>query len=30
VEIEAVHSGLARRIGWRELRDAAVWQQGWL
>ena len=30
VEIEAVHSGSARRIGWRELRDAAVWRQGWL
>lgn len=30
VEIEAVHSGQARRIGWRELRDSAVWRQGWV
>lgn len=30
VEIEAVHSGHARRIGWRALRDAAVWRQGWV
>lgn len=30
VEIEAVHSGVSRRIGWRELRDSAVWRQGWL
>ncbi|HYN60793.1 MAG TPA: TIGR02450 family Trp-rich protein [Rubrivivax sp.] len=30
VEIEAVHSGRARRIGWRELRDSAVWRQGWV
>lgn len=30
VEIEAVHSGLARRIGWRELKDSAVWRQGWV
>ena len=29
VEIEAVHSGQSRRIAWRELRDAAVWRQGW-
>lgn len=30
VEIEAVHSGQSRRIAWRELRDVAVWRQGWL
>ena len=30
VEIEAVHSGQSRRIAWRELRDAAVWRQGWV
>lgn len=30
VEIEAVHSGQARRIAWRELRDSAVWRQGWV
>jgi tryptophan-rich hypothetical protein len=30
VEIEAVHSGRVRRIAWRELRDAAVWRQGWV
>lgn len=30
VEIEAVHSGVSRRIGWRELRNPTVWRQGWL
>ncbi len=30
VEIEAVHSGLARRIGWRELKDGSTWRQGWV
>lgn len=30
VEIEAVHSGQSRRIGWRELRDSTVWRQGWV
>ena len=30
VEIEAVHSGRTRRIPWRELRDSAVWRQGWV
>ncbi len=30
VEIEAVHSGLSRRIAWRELRDSALWRQGWV
>lgn len=30
VEIEAVHSGRTRRIAWRELRDSAVWKQGWV
>jgi tryptophan-rich hypothetical protein len=30
VEIKAVHSGRVRRIGWRELRDATVWRQGWV
>lgn len=30
IEIEAVHSGRVRRIAWRELRDAAVWFQGWV
>jgi tryptophan-rich hypothetical protein len=30
VEIEAVHSGRSRRIAWRELRDSAVWRQGWV
>lgn len=29
-EIEAVHSGLARRIGWRELKDGSTWRQGWV
>lgn len=30
VELEAVHSKRVRRIAWRELRDAAVWKQGWV
>lgn len=30
VELEAVHSGQARRIAWRELRDPLVWQRGWV
>ncbi len=30
VEIEAAYSKKIRRIGWRELRDAAVWRQGWV
>jgi tryptophan-rich hypothetical protein len=30
VDIEAVHSGQTRRIAWRELRDTAVWRQGWV
>ncbi len=30
VEIEAVHSGVATRIAWRTLRDAAVWRRGWV
>ena len=29
IDIEAVHSGVTRRIGWRELRDEALWIQGW-
>ena len=30
VELEAVHSGQSRRIGWRELKDSAQWRQGWV
>ena len=30
VEIEAVHTGASRRIGWRELKDATRWRQGWI
>jgi hypothetical protein len=30
VDIEAVHSGAVRRIPWRELRDTALWRQGWV
>lgn len=29
VEIEAVHSRRRRVIDWRELRDPALWHQGW-
>lgn len=30
IDLEAVHSGVTRRIGWRELRDGETWRQGWL
>jgi len=30
VELEAVRSGTARRIAWRELRDSSRWRQGWV
>ena len=30
VEIEAVHTRAVTRIPWRQLRDAAVWRQGWV
>jgi hypothetical protein len=30
IDIEAVHSGTVRRISWRELRDTALWRQGWV
>jgi tryptophan-rich hypothetical protein len=30
VDIEAVHSRRVVRIAWRQLRDAAVWRQGWV
>ena len=30
VDIEAIHSGVARRIAWRELQDSAIWRQGWV
>lgn len=30
VEIEAIHSGVTRRIAWRELYDQERWRQGWV
>ena len=30
VELEAVYSNRIQLIGWRELQDYQVWQQGWL
>jgi len=30
VELEAVINKARRRIAWRDLRDAAVWRQGWV
>jgi tryptophan-rich hypothetical protein len=30
IEIESVFSKARRRIGWRELRDASQWRQGWV
>ncbi|ROO27110.1 TIGR02450 family Trp-rich protein [Salinisphaera orenii] len=29
VVLEAVMSGRTFRLGWRELKDRAVWQMGW-
>jgi tryptophan-rich hypothetical protein len=29
VEIEAVYTKQTKTIRWRELRDAAIWRQGW-
>ena len=29
IDIEAVHSGVTRRIAWRDLRDGTQWLQGW-
>ncbi|SHG50278.1 TIGR02450 family Trp-rich protein [Massilia sp. CF038] len=29
VELQAVHSGRVQHIAWRDLRDGAVWRQGW-
>ena len=30
VELEALFSKRVQRLAWRELRDAAVWRQGWV
>lgn len=30
VELEAVHSNLVQRVHWHELRDPALWLQGWV
>lgn len=30
VEIEAAYTKASRRIHWRELRDPALWCQGWV
>lgn len=30
VEIEAVYSGRAYRLRWRDLADTTRWRQGWL
>jgi tryptophan-rich hypothetical protein len=30
VEIEAVYTKRTKTIKWRELRDGAIWRQGWL
>jgi len=30
VALEALFSRRVQQLGWRELRDAAVWRQGWL
>ena len=30
VELEAVYSKAVTRIDWRDLRDTALWRQGWV
>jgi tryptophan-rich hypothetical protein len=30
VELEALFSKRVQRLAWRELRDVAVWRQGWV
>lgn len=30
VELEALFSKRVQRLAWRELRDPAVWRQGWV
>jgi len=30
VELEAVHSGRSRVLGWRELSDGERWRRGWV
>jgi tryptophan-rich hypothetical protein len=30
VELEALFSKRVQRLAWRELRDRAVWRQGWV
>lgn len=30
VELEALFSRRVQRLAWRELRDPAVWRQGWV
>ncbi len=30
VEIEALFSKTVQRIAWRELKDPALWRQGWV
>lgn len=30
VELEALFSKRVQRLAWRELRDGAVWRQGWV
>ena len=30
VELEALFSKRVQRLAWRELRDTAVWRQGWV
>lgn len=29
LDLEALHSGVVRRIGWRTLLDDTQWRQGW-
>ena len=30
IEIEAIYSKKVSQINWRELKDEAVWRQGWI
>ena len=30
VDVEAVHSKVARRIAWRDFKNASKWMRGWV
>lgn len=30
IDLEAVHSKVSRRMGWKELQDDTQWRRGWV